>query len=54
MPDCQETIEEFDDDLEYSSITRLADEMEGAKKVTIKMQMRDSLLSVCVAGTEGR
>ena len=30
-----EAIEEFDDDLEYGSITRLAEEMEGAKKVTI-------------------
>lgn len=35
LPDCQEAIEEFDDDLEYGSITRLAEEMEDAKKVTI-------------------
>jgi len=35
LPDCQEAIEEFVDDLEYGSITRLAEEMGDAKEVTI-------------------
>lgn len=41
LPDCQEAIEEFDDDLEYGSITRLAEEMEDAKKAL----KRDKALS---------